>query len=221
MTSPIALPLADTSDMVEMHRVFRHCFGRSRRLIGSVDHGDRERAMVVADYFANVLRLLQSHHEGEDQLLTPKLLERDPSQAERIKQVASQHAGVVDLMDCAEERLSAWSQSVNQPTATALVEALERLDAQLAVHLDAEEAEILPIAARCINVAEWGELPSHGMRHFAGDKQWLITGLIRDELSAGHRAAMDAHMPPPVAAMWAQSGQAMYADFMGRLLGDL
>lgn len=39
-----------------------------------------------------------------------------------------------------------------------------------------------------MNVAEWGELPSHGMQHFDGDEQWLITGLIRAEMNAEHRA---------------------------------
>lgn len=219
MAESIAPPLADTSDMIEMHRVFRDCFGQPSRLVGSVAAGDSERAAVVASYYANVLRLLRGHHEGEDLLVTPKLLQRNPDQAELIGRIASQHADVVGLIDDAEQRLDAWAQSPDGPAQTELIQALERLDAVLTAHLDAEEAEILPIAARSMNVVEWGELPSDGMQRFGGDKLWLIMGLIRDELSTEHRAQMDEHMPPPVAAMWADSGQVMYAEFMERLHG--
>ena len=68
-----------------------------------------------------------------------------------------------------------------------------------------------------MNVAEWGELPSHGMAHFDGDKKWLVMGLIREEMSGEHWAVMDAHMPPSAAAMWADTGRIMYAEFMERL----
>jgi hypothetical protein len=217
MTDSIALPLADTSDMIEMHRVFRNCFGPASQLVGSVTAGDSDMAAIVASYYANVLRLLRIHHEGEDVLLTPKLLERNPGQTELIERVASEHIDVIASMDEAEQRLAAWSKDIDGPTRIELIGALERLDAGLTPHLDAEEAEILPIAAKCMNVAEWGSLPSHGMQHFDGDKPWLIIGLIRDEMSADHLAAMDAHMPPPVAAMWAESGQAMFTKFMSRL----
>ena len=217
MTEPMALPLADTSDMIEMHRVFRACFGKSSRLVKSVATGDSERGDVVASYYANVLRLLSVHHEGEDVLVTPKLLERDPDQAEMIERIASQHADVVSLMDAAEASLASWRQSFDGAARADLIHALERLDRELTVHLDAEEADILPIAARCLNAAEWGELPSHGMQHFDGDKLWLVMGLIRDQMSPEHRAEMDAHMPPPVAASWAASGQAMFSEFAERL----
>ncbi len=213
----MALPLADTSDMIEMHRVFRNCFGQSSHLVGSVTPADSQRAAVVASYYANVLRLLRGHHQGEDLLVTPKLLDRNPAQADLIEMIASQHSAVIELMDDAERQLATWRQDLDRTARAKLIRSLERLDAELSVHLDAEEAEILPIAARCMNVAEWGELPSHGMQNFDGDKQWLITGLIREQMSAQHRAAMDAHMPAPIAAMWANSGQAMYTDFMERL----
>jgi hypothetical protein len=219
VTESIALPLADTSDMIEMHRVFRNCFGQSAYLVGSVSSDDSPRAVAVASYYANVLRLLRVHHEGEDVLLTPKLLERNPEQAELIERIAAQHTGAIDLIDDAERWLGPWAKNLDGSSREELIRALERLDAELTVHLDAEEAAILPIASRCMNVAEWGELPGHGMQHFDGDKDWLILGLIRDEMSAKHRESMDAHMPAPVADMWTASGQIMYEEFMHRLRG--
>lgn len=217
VTDSMPVPLAETSDMIEMHRVFRTCFGESSVLVRSVAPGDSEQAGVVASYFANVLRLLRVHHEGEDVLVTPKLLERDPDQTKTIERIAAQHADVVVLMDDAEARLARWRQSLDGSDRADLIQALTRLDGELTVHLDAEEAELLPIVARCMDAAEWGELPSHGMQHFDGDKLWLVMGLIREQMSPEHRADMDAHMPPPVAAMWTGSGNAMFSEFMERL----
>ena len=62
-----------------------------------------------------------------------------------------------------------------------------------------------------------GELPGHGMKTFTGDKLWLIIGLIREQMTPSQVAAMDAHMPPPVAQFWATSGQTLYTDFVADL----
>ncbi|HWE54150.1 MAG TPA: hemerythrin domain-containing protein [Acidimicrobiales bacterium] len=218
MTDSISLPLADTTDMIEMHRVFRKCFGAPSALVGSVPSGDSDRADLVASYYENVLRLLRVHHAGEDELVTPKLVARNPDRADLIEAIASQHTDVIALMDGAESELAGWRRSPDETSGGALIRALEQLDAELTVHLDAEEGEILATAATCMNVAEWGELPSHGMQHFDGDKRWLVIGLIREEMSDEHRVAMDAHMPPPIAAMWVESGQERYRQFIDRLL---
>jgi hypothetical protein len=83
--------------------------------------------------------------------------------------------------------------------------------------LDEEEQIAMPIAAKYINVAEWGELPGHGMANFTGDKLWLIIGLIREQMTPSQLADMDTHMPPPVADFWANSGQHLFTDFVGEL----
>ena len=74
MADSITAPLADTSDMVQFHRVFRDALSSAAPLVGSVAAGDIARADVVGSYYANVLALLKSHHEGEDELVWPKLV---------------------------------------------------------------------------------------------------------------------------------------------------
>ena len=115
MTDSIVLPLADTSDMIEMHRVFRKCFAQAASLVTAVRAGDVNQVAVVASYFANVLRLVRVHHEGEDTLVTPKLLERKPGQADLIERIASQHTDVIALIDSAEDRLTAWQDAPDGP----------------------------------------------------------------------------------------------------------
>ena len=97
------------------------------------------------------------------------------------------------------------------------VKVLASLDLALLPHLDEEEREVLPIAALCINVAEWGELASHGMGAFTGDKPWLVLGLIQEQMTADQVADMEAHMPPPMAEFWATAGRPMFVQYVGEL----
>jgi len=201
--------------MVEMHRVFRTALAQAPDLIGSVAPGASDRRALVGAYYANVLRLLHAHHDGEDLLLTPKLVERNPRHAEQISTVAAQHRQVQPLIDATEAGIAAWHD--NPGSTSALLAAAGELNAALTAHLDIEEQQILPLASQCVNVMEWGELPAHGLGNFDGDKLWLVLGLIRAELSAANLADMDAHLPPPVATMWAETGEVQFQAFVAHL----
>jgi hemerythrin-like domain-containing protein len=211
------LPLADTSDMVQFHQVFRDALGAAPELIAAIEPGDTARAEFVANYYVNVLSLLHTHHEGEDALLTPRLLQRCPDEAATITRIADQHKAVFGAVDDAEASIAAWQADPSELKGAQVAASLAALHAALAPHLDEEERYLLPIAAGCINVAEWGELPAHGMRNFTGDKPWLITGLVQDQMRPEQIAAMQAHMPPELAAFWLSTGQDLYRDHKAEL----
>jgi hypothetical protein len=164
-----------------------------------------------------VLRMLHAHHEGEDELLTPKLVERQPDSADLILRIASQHQGVLEALAAAETAVEMWRSEPSAVRRDDAVRALAALDVALVPHLDEEECEVLPIAARCINVAEWGELPAHGMRTFSGDKPWLVLGLIQEQMTLDEIADMEAHMPPPIAEFWASAGRSMFVRYVDEL----
>src|SRR6202012_3768246 len=94
MAETAELPLADTTEMASVHRVFRNALDAVPQLVGPAA-GNGERADLVGSYYANVLRLLHVHHEGEDEFLTPLLLERgSPAETAEISRIAAQHAAV-------------------------------------------------------------------------------------------------------------------------------
>jgi hemerythrin-like domain-containing protein len=214
------LPLADTSDMIQLHQIFRDALGSAPELVGSVEPGDTERAEFVASYYLNVLSLLHTHHASEDELVTPRLLQRCPDQAATITRIAGQHEQVIGAIATAEASIAAWKADPTEATRAETVSDLAALDAGLTPHLDDEERDLLPIAASCINVAEWGELPAHGMRHFTGDKPWLIAGLVQDQLRPEQIAGMQAQMPPEQAEFWATTGQHLYREHQLQLHGS-
>jgi iron-sulfur cluster repair protein YtfE (RIC family) len=217
LSNSVTAPLADTSDMIQFHCIFREAFGSAAPLVGSVATGDTARAELVGSYYANVLALLKGHHEGEDELVWPKLVERAPDDAETIMRIAGQHEGIVEAMAAAQADLAGWRADPQIDSGAHLAAALATLGADLACHLDEEERVILPIAARHLTPAEWAELPAHGMRTFEGDKIWLVMGLVREQMRPDQIAVMEANMPPPVLEFWTNVGRAQFDAFVAEL----
>ncbi len=217
MAETAELPLADTTEMASVHRVFRNALNQVPQLVGPAA-GDGDRADLVGSYYANVLRLLHVHHEGEDEFLTPLLLERGSAgETAEISRISAQHAGVLGDIETAETRIGEFRADPTVDNAAILASSLATLNASLVAHLDQEENVAMPIAAKYVNVAEWGQLPAHGLQHFDGDKLWLILGLLRREMTDSQRANMDAHLPPPVAQFWSESGQELYTQYLSAL----
>ena len=209
----------NTNDMIAVHQVFRDALGCAPQLVGSVCGDRTDRVEAVATFYANVLAFLHSHHEGEDELLWPKLIERAPQEAELVRRVAGQHVTVTAALTEAEAKLADWTSQPDIDRGSSLAAALAVLGSELGEHLDEEERRILPLAADYLTVEEWGELPAHGMRSFTGDKLWLILGLIQEQMPAPAIAAMEAHMSPPVREFWIGVGRGQFEEFVARLRG--
>ena len=213
---PRTLEPIDTSDMIAIHGVFRDAFGPAQERIARVDD-DPAQAALISTYYANILALLQVHHEGEDKLLWPKLTARRPEAAELFASMQAQHAQVHEAIEMAVVALDGWTTDRNAATTQAFVTALATVNEQVIPHLDQEERDILPIVAEVITGPEWGELPSHGLQNFSGDKPWLILGLIREKMSPEALIHMDAHMPPPAVEFWATAGHSMFDGFIAQI----
>lgn len=207
----------NTQDMLGIHQVFRDAFALAPALVGSVCNDKEDRVAPVASYYANVLAMLHVHHEGEDELVWPKLAQRVPAQAELIERMQSQHEGLLDALNESERRLAEWTADPDIDRGAALAAALATLGVLCAAHFDEEERKVLPLAAECISVEEWAELPGHAMRNFTGDKIWLVLGLVQEQMPPAAVAQMEANMPPPVREMWQGAGRAEFQSFISAL----
>jgi hypothetical protein len=219
MNAAMTLPRPNTRDMLGIHQVFRDAFGCAPQLVGSVCNDHSDRVDAVASYYANVLAFLHAHHEGEDELIWPKLVERAPEQAELITRMQSDHAGLLDSLTESERRLAAWRAVPDIDRGASLAAALATLGVLCAAHFDEEERKVLPLAAQVCTVEEWAELPGHAMRSFGGDRLWLILGLLQEQMPSEARPGMEANMPSPVREMWQGSGRAQFEEFITALRG--
>jgi hypothetical protein len=208
----------DVTEMTAVHRVFRNAFDSASQLIGSVPDGDVERAALVGGFFSDVLEFLRVHHEGEDALMFPKLLDRvdDP---ELVASIAAQHHDVEAALAATQQAIAAFRASASADDAARLIDDLASLAGILQTHLDDEERAILPVCEAHLSVEEWGELPGHAMQSFQGDDMFLIIGLVREQFTDEQNARMLAEMPPPVVDAWHSVGLSAYKAKVSALIG--
>ncbi len=211
--------LADATGMTRFHRIFREALDAVPHLVGAAPADDPDRTDLVGSFYANVLKLLHAHHEAEDVALFPHLLERLPEHAEVISGVNAEHEAVLSSLEAAEQAVADWRAKPSTATRDTAVGALGAMHTVLVEHLDHEEAEVVPLIAQCITVAEWDELSATAFQHFSGDKVWLILGLIQEQMLATENAKMEANMPPPVHDFWVSSGRTLFEDFVAELRG--
>ncbi len=212
MSEQAGPPRPDVTDMYAVHGVFRDSLGAAPQLVGGIAAGDSERVALIANYYENILFFLESHHDGEEQLVFPLLRARCAGNAELIDHLEGQHKEALQLLGEAQSSLAAWPAG-DAAAQQAAADSLEALRVMLVAHLDEEEAKVLPLAAANLSMAEWGALPGHAMASFGGDKIWLILGVIRERMTDDQRAAMLAHMPPPALDMWTGFGEQAFKDY--------
>ena len=205
----------DTSDMAAVHKVFRSSLASAPVLVESAA-GDDDRRALITSYYTNVLAFLEVHHDGEEELLFPLLIERAPKHRHAVDLAIEQHHEVVGLLGAAKAATVAWATKGDSEEPE-LVNTLGALDKALSAHLDQEEANIVPLATEHVTVEEWGMLPGHAMANFKGDKIWLIMGLIRENFTPEQRAMMLEHMPPPARQMWETMGEASFNDMIAEV----
>jgi hypothetical protein len=185
-------------------------------LVGGARPDDTARVELIANYYDNILRFLQVHHDGEETLVFPKLRERCPDETGVIDRLESQHEEALRLLENAERSVAAWPGG-GAAEQLEVADSLEALRVKLVAHLDEEEGTALELCAENLSPEEWGALPGHGMAHFTGDKIWLILGLLRQRMTNAQRAEMLEHMPPPAVEMWTGFGERAFKELSAQV----
>jgi hypothetical protein len=191
--------------MYSVHEAFRRGLREAGPQIAAVD-GDPEGAARFTSYLADLLWLLHAHHDGEDELLYPLLVERVPTERVLFDEMDAQHRGVTDAVNACRSANRSYAESAATGNGNALREACDNLGVALADHLDQEESDILPLAQVWITPEEWGQLPGHAMRSYQGSRLWMPLGLATEAMPEDLRAGIESHLPPPVSSMWFGGG---------------
>ncbi|MGY1663367.1 hemerythrin domain-containing protein [Geodermatophilus sp. SYSU D00705] len=198
MTETSSAPLTDVHDMVVVHRTFRREFRLIPELVRAVPAGDTARAAVVAAHARLVLKGLHLHHTGEDELLWPKLLERAAPDAALVHRMEAQHGQVEKHIDRLPAALARWEAEARPAVTEEVAATFDALRAALVEHLDEEEREILPLAARHVSTEEWAELGDHGLAQMSLAELPIMFGSVLEEATPDEAAEMLAKLPLPV-----------------------
>jgi iron-sulfur cluster repair protein YtfE (RIC family) len=198
MTNTATETPTDVHDMVVAHRVFRREFRLIPELVRGVRSGDTGRAKVLADHARLVLTGLHGHHTSEDLLLWPKLLERAAPDAALVHRMESQHERVHEAIERIEPALARWEVEARPAVTGEVAAAFDSLRVVLLEHLDEEEREILPLAARHITQAEWNELGEHGVGKARKKDLPILFGAVAEEATPEEMVQILSTVPAPV-----------------------
>ena len=150
-------------DMAIVHRLFRQAYEESARLVRAAPMPSAGRVTFLADHIDLALAGLHNHHEDEDTLLYPKLIERAPEQAQMTEQVEHEHQLITTALDGASAACATWRERPSAETGEALAAALDHLNEVVQPHLDDEEQKVVPLAAVTLTQREWDAMGKAGV----------------------------------------------------------
>ena len=192
----------DVRDMAIVHRTFRNAYEESAKLVRAAPSPSPGRVTFLADHIDFGLAALHHHHEGEDELLYPELIQRVPEQAPMTEQVEHEHLVIKTALEAASAACATWRQRPSAETGEALAAALDHLNAVVQPHLDDEENKVVPLAAVTFTQQEWDAIGKHGVAWIPRTKRGIAFGMILEPLGDADRAYMMRSLPAPVRMLY-------------------
>ncbi|MGW4944350.1 hemerythrin domain-containing protein [Actinoplanes sp. NPDC004185] len=202
----------DTWEMVLVHRVFRREFRILPALIRAVPPGDTARAETIGSHLANVAGALHHHHESEDELLWPIMLDRVGLRADLVHRMEAQHERLAGLLTRIDDLTARWRAHAGAEVRDELADVLAQASGALDEHLGDEERELLPLVSEHVTPAEWNALNERGREAIPKNKLALVfVGAILEEASPQERKMFLAQLPGPARLLWRIVGPRTYA----------
>lgn len=192
----------DVRDMAIVHRTFRNSYDESARLVRAAPTPSSGRVTFLADHIDFTLTMLHVHHEGEDELLYPKLIERAPEKAPVTEHVEHEHQIIKTAMDDASAACAAWRERPSTETGEALATALDQVNSVVQPHLDDEEQQVVPLAAVTVTQREWNALAKHSIAQMARNMRGIAFGMLLEPLDEADRTRMMHVLPTPVRVLY-------------------
>lgn len=172
----------DVWDMVVVHAALLRELRLAAGLVRTVEPAARRRVRKVTNHLNFVTALLHRHHAGEDSLLWPKLRQRAPGDvAPLLELMRTQHEAIDAVLTGVRAMLPVWNRSGDPELRDRLADDLTVLYATLAEHLDAEERDLLPLAARTLTTSEWHEIGEAAVAAMAKPNLPLVFGMFAYE----------------------------------------
>jgi hemerythrin-like domain-containing protein len=210
--------MADSRDMIVVHTMFRKQFAAIPGLVSDVADGDSDQAAIVADHVAWMVEFLHAHHEGEDMMVWPRLVERCPTQVEPlIFTMESQHHALALALDDLAARASDWRTSAAVEDRDALAEAATELLVRIAEHLDLEELKVLSLIDRYLTEKEWKQVGGSGLKKMSFGQLKVAFGMILDDAPPAHVQTMHDTIPRAPWLLFSALGPRAYAKYAERL----
>jgi hemerythrin-like domain-containing protein len=211
-------PMADSRDMIVIHNMFRREFKAIPSLVSGVPEGDAAKVAIVADHVTWMVAFLHGHHEGEDEMVWPRLLERVPGETDPlIFTMEAQHEGLAKALDDLAARAAEWSTTCTAPDRDAVAVAATDLLPRIAEHLDLEERKVLSLIDRYLTQKEWAQVGGSGLKKFSFSKLKVAFGMILFEATPEQVQTMRDTIPRVPWIIFSLLGPRAYLKYAARL----
>ncbi len=162
---------ADTTDFLAIHTCLRRGGRALAEAVAGLERGDRSRARKLERYWQGYAGEILAHHTVEDTIFYPALVERSPVAAEHLGRIDADHHVLDELM--AAGHVAMTPRAAGGPAAPAAY-VLRHLDQVMRVHLDYEDAEVVPLFPQFFDQDEYAALAKAAGRSISF-KQALFT----------------------------------------------
>lgn len=185
----------DVRDMHIVHMTFRTAFDQSAELIRANPTPSQHRAEFLVDHVEFGVATLHHHHEAEDELMFPLLVQRIPERRSLFDHMDREHRDISAALDGVDAACREWRADTTATNATTLADALDRLVTVLVPHLDEEEATVVPLVAVTLSKQEWEAVGEHARAAIPRDKLPIAFGMLTEPLNDDDRRYMVSHLP--------------------------
>jgi hemerythrin-like domain-containing protein len=211
--------VTDVRDMYLIHTTLRRELKLGALQVRTAPEGDVERAAVLLDHLRLIDALLHHHHDSEDRMVWPLLLERAPAAAGALVPLMQEQHGAIDAaLAEVDARMPAFGETAGPREGAALADALDGMVKLLVEHLAVEEERALPLMERNITQEEWTRVVAEGAGEVEQEKMPVLFGMMMYEGDPDTIRDVIAGMPPEVAPV-AQIAPGLYADYALRVHG--
>ena len=124
-----------------IHAAVRRDVARTEQALRRLGDGDTTRARQVQAAWRNLVRELTHHHEAEDEILWPFLLDRGVD-ADLLHQMESEHVAMKEALRSASAAIDGVVAHPTRATATEAADVVARSSEVINRHLDHEERDV-------------------------------------------------------------------------------
>ncbi|GLY18699.1 hypothetical protein Kisp01_57130 [Kineosporia sp. NBRC 101677] len=204
----------DTWEMVFAHRIYRREFRILPGIIRAVADGDRARSELVGAHLHRIAQALHHHHEAEDDLLWPIMLQRVISpDAEIVLRMESQHERLEGLLKRVDELNTDWRATAAAQVRDDLADVLAQASSALDEHLSDEERDLLPLVPGNVSHEEWDALNTRARNGMAAKNPktaLVLFGFAIEDATPLEKQRIMADLPAPLRLVWRLLGRRMF-----------
>ena len=124
-----------------IHAAVRRDVARTEQALRRLGDGDAARARQVQAAWQNLVRELTHHHEAEDEILWPFLLERGVD-ADLLHEMESEHVAMKEALGSASAAIDGVVAAPTTVTAASAADVVARSSEVINRHLDHEERDV-------------------------------------------------------------------------------